>query len=158
MTTTREHIDRALIHYCLCIPTEDKVGPDKDYICAPAPSSRQMRRLVPVIGRRQLTDDFLKPYRIAAGQRTTFKQLPKLRTGELRATPEELAIGWGLHVEEDWHWPTIYVCIVILVLFSFLFSVIWTAVKSDLQGGFAVAAYPLTLGAMFFGYIAVHKV
>ena len=116
-----------------------------------------MRRLIPVIGRRQLTDDFLKPYRIAAGQRTTFKQLPKRRVGELRATPEQSALGWGLHVEEDWHWPTIYFCIVILVLFSFLFSVIWSAVRGDLQGGFAAAAYPLSLGAMFFGYIAVRE-
>ena len=50
-----------------------------------------------------------------------------------------------------------YCHVVALVIFSFVFSVVWSAVKGDLQGGFAVAAYPLSLGTMIFGYIAVYR-
>jgi hypothetical protein len=156
-TTTDEHLDRALGFYCLCIPPEERVGFDKEYLCNPAPKSRN-RRLVPVLGPTMLKGDFLNPHSIAAGQRTTLNQLPKRRLqGELKATPDDLATGWGLHIEEDWHWPTIYCCFVLIILFSFAFGVVWSVKRNDIQGAFAVSGFALTLGAMFLGYMAIPK-
>lgn len=153
--TTDEHLDRALGFYCLCIPPEEKVGDDKEYLCAPAPKSRK-RRLVPVLGPTMLKGDFLNPHLIAAGQRTTLHQLPKRRLQqELKATPDYLATGWGLHIEEDWHWPTIYCCLVAIICFSIIFGIVWSIKKKDIQGAFAVSAFTLTLGAMLLGYMAI---
>jgi hypothetical protein len=105
-----------------------------------------------------LKGDFLSPHRIASGQRTTLNQLPKRRLkAELKATPDNLATGWGLHIEEDWHWPTIYCCFVVVILFSFVFGIVWSVKKNDIQGAFAVAGFALTLGAMLLGYMATPK-
>ena len=91
--TTDEHLDRDLGFYCLCIPPEERVGQDKEYLCNPAPKSRK-RRLVPVLGPTMLKGDFLNPHFIAAGQRTTLHQLPKRRfQGELKANQNKVAIG-----------------------------------------------------------------
>ena len=156
--TTDEHLDRALGFYCLCIPPEERVGDDKEYLCNPAPKSRN-RRLLPVLGPRLLKEDFLRPHNIAAGQRTTLNQLPKRRLeGELKATPDDLATGWGLHIEEDWHWPTIYCCFLVITLFSLTFGIAWSVKRNDIQGAFAVSGFVLTPGAMFLGYMAIPEI
>lgn len=153
--TTDEHFDQALGPYCLCIPPLDKVGDDKEYLCNPAPKLHR-RRLVPVLGPTMLKGDFLNPGLIVAGQKTTLNQLPKRKMQEeLTATMDELAIGWGLHIEEDWHWPTIYCCFAALVLFSLVFGIVWSVKRNDIQGAFAVSGFALTLGAMFLGYMAI---
>jgi hypothetical protein len=105
-----------------------------------------------------LKGDFLDPHLIAAGQRTTLHQLPKRRLpGELKATPDQLATGWGLHIEEDWHWPTIYCSFVVIILFSLVFGIVWSVKRNDIQGAFAASGFALTLGAMFLGYMAIPK-
>lgn len=129
-------------------------------MCDPAPKSRSRRRLVPVLGPKMLKGDFLSPHMIAAGQRTTLRQLPKRLggRGELKATPDDLAIGWGLHLEEDWHWPTIYFYTLVIVVSSLVFGIAWSTIKNDIQGAFAVSGFVLTFGAMLLGYIAVPRV
>jgi hypothetical protein len=103
-----------------------------------------------------LKEDFLNPHSIVAGQRTTLNQLPKRRLqGELQATKDELATGWGLHIEEGWHLPTIYCCFVVIILFSLIFGIVWSVTRNDIQGAFAVSGFALTLGAMFLGYMAL---
>jgi len=105
-----------------------------------------------------LKGDFLNPHFIAAGQRTTLHQLPKRRfQGKLRATPDSLETGWGIHIEEDWHWPTIYCCFVAIILFSLAFGIVWSVKRNDIQGAFAVSGFALTLGGMFLGYLAIPK-
>jgi hypothetical protein len=65
---------------------------------------------VPVLSSKMLKGDFLDPYGIETGQRTTFNQFPKRlgHYGHLKASRDQVKIGWGIHFEEDWHWPTIY--------------------------------------------------
>lgn len=145
-------------HQCLCIPPIGIVGHDKEYLCNPAPRSGN-RRLVPVLGPTMLKGDFFNPHFIAAGQRTTLNQLPKRRfQEELRANPDSMANGWGLHIEEDWHWPTIYCCFVATTLFSLVFGIVWSVKRMDIQGAFAVSGFALTLGAMFLGYMAIPSI
>lgn len=107
-----------------------------------------------------LRGDFLSPHLIASGQRTTLRQLPKRldSMGKLRATPDDLATGWGLHLEEDWHWPTIYVYFLMTVLFSLIFGITWSVKMNDIQGAFAVSGFALTFGAMLFGYMAIPRI
>ena len=88
----------------------ENVGPDKGYDCSPAPKVLLHPRVVPVLGPRMLTSDFIDPSSINKAQKTTLDQLPKRICGVLQATPETQERGWGLHIEEDWHWPTLYCC------------------------------------------------
>ena len=142
----------------MCIPPAHLVGPDLEYLRSPAPHRPPSPPTEPVLLPTGLTNDLLHPYDINDKQISTFLQLPKRRLGQLTLDAASRTPGWGLYIEEDWHWPTIYFCIVTLVLFSFLFSVVWSAVKDDRQGGFAVAAYPLSIGPLLFGYMAVYKI
>jgi hypothetical protein len=104
-----------------------------------------------------LKGDFLDPYGIKIGQKSTFNQLPKRlgHYGHLKASPDEMEIGWGIHFEEDWHLPTIYFVFVILVLFSLMFGIVWSVCKKDIQSGFAVSGFVLTLGSLLLGYLVL---
>jgi len=85
--------------YCICLPPEEMVGNDKEYVCNPAPGSRT-RRVMPILGFNMLKQDLLDPDAIAAGQRTVLDQLPKRRLpGQLKAIPGSDVTGWGLYIE-----------------------------------------------------------
>jgi hypothetical protein len=156
-TTTHEHFDPSMGGFCLCIPPKESVGPDREYECSPAPTVQLHPRVVPVLGPRMLTSDFIDPGSINRTQKTTLNQLPKRICGVLKATPEAQERGWGLHIEEDWHWPTLYCCFFVMCSFSLLFGNIWSVKKDDIQGAFAVSAWVLTLGAMLITSMAVPR-
>jgi hypothetical protein len=80
-------------------------------------------------------------------------QLPKRvgLHGLLEASPQEEVIGWGLHFEEGWHWPTICFIFAVLVSFSLLFGVIWSVKRNDIQGGFAVSGFVLAFCGLIGG-------
>ena len=109
---------------------------------------------MPVLSPKFLMGDFQYPLEIIAGQTSTLNQLPKRRQPEeLRATPKEMVTGWGLHIEEDWHWPAIYCCFGVIVLFSLVFGIVWSVVNNDLQGAWAISGYAVSVGVMFIAYI-----
>jgi hypothetical protein len=112
---------------------------------------------VPVLSSKMLKGDFLDPYGIETGQRTTFNQFPKRlgHYGHLKASRDQVKIGWGIHFEEDWHWPTIYFLFIFLVSFSFVFGIAWSILKDDIQGGFAVGGFALTLGSVLLGFLVL---
>jgi hypothetical protein len=82
-------------------------------------------------------------------------QLPKTVGihGILRATPQNEVIGWGFHFEEGWHWATVLVIIFLVVLFSLLFGIMWSVLRKDIQGGFAVSGFVLTSCSLLGGFI-----
>jgi hypothetical protein len=156
-TTTHEHFDPSMGGFCLCIPPKERVGPDREYECSPAPTVQLHPRVVPVLGPRMLTSDFIDPRSINRAQKTTLNQLPKRICGVLKATHVAQERGWGLHIEEDWHWPTLYCCFFVMCSFSLLFGIIWSVKKDDMQGAFAVSAWVLTLGAMLITFMAAPR-
>jgi hypothetical protein len=80
--------------------------------------------------------------------------MPK-RIGQLQASHEQEATGWGLHIEESWHLRTIYFLVVVLVLFSLVFGIVWSIKKDDVQGAFAISSFGITLGSLLLGYVMV---
>jgi hypothetical protein len=137
--------------FCTCLPPADRI--DDEYLCRPAP--KQKCSVAPPIGPRKLTHCLLSPQCIKPEQESVLAQLPKRvgLHGELKATPQDEVIGWGLHFEEGWHWPTIWFVFSLFVLFSLLFGVIWSVMRKDIQGGFAVAAFVLTSCSLLGGFI-----
>jgi hypothetical protein len=114
--------------------------------------------VVPVILPSALLADFLDPSEITnLKQTSTLAQLPKRIRGELQAPPDAQVIGWGLHIQEGWHWPTLYCCFLVMCSFSLLFGITWSVKKNDIQGAYAVSGYVITLGTMFIGYMAVPR-
>jgi hypothetical protein len=123
-----------------------------EYHCHPAPE--QESKAMPPIGPRRLTHYFTHPGCIAVTQRTIFAQLPK-RKGRLEASNELEETGWGLHIEESWHMRSIYFLVILLVLFSLIFGIVWSAKKGDIQGAFAISSFVMTLGSLLLGYVVI---
>ncbi|KAH6883913.1 hypothetical protein B0T10DRAFT_494029 [Thelonectria olida] len=141
---------------CVCLPPVEMVD-ENEYRCAPAP--RVQPDYFPAIGSRELTHYFLKPHTFDIPQRILYNQIPKRACGQLRASQDEAQLGWGLHLQEGWHWRTIYfVVVVLLVTGSFVFGVTWSLLKRDIQGAFAIAGTWLALGPLLLGYIAVRDI
>jgi hypothetical protein len=52
----------------------------------------------------------------------------------------------------------IYFLVVILTLFSLVFGIVWSIMKGDIQGAFAISSFCVTLGSLLLGYIVVRTV
>jgi len=125
-----------------------------EYKCSPAPTDPP--RQIPPIAQNRLTHYFLHPELIKDKQKSLYAQIPKIVNRELRASPENEILGWGIHFEEGWHWKTIYLIVMVfLVVSSVVFGIAWSATRSDIQGGFAISSVWINLAAILLGYLAV---
>lgn len=137
---------------CPCWPPQNLIG--TEYDCAAGGLSSTS----PAVGPNYLLHYFEHPDHIKTGQRLAVRYVP-LRIGARLATREdEMREAWGLYFEEGWHLRTICTVVsVLLLIASLLFGVIWTLVKSDIQGGFGVAGYcatATTIVTMVLGVLA----
>jgi hypothetical protein len=53
----------------------------------------------------------------------------------------QVTTGWGIHLVEGTDWPKFFAAGLIGFLISTLFGLVWSICKSDVQGGFGIAAY-----------------
>ena len=136
---------------CICLPPKDRIG--VEYKCHPEPG--QSLGYAPAIGANRLTHYFLHPECIKPTQRSILAQLPKRVCGALAASNDQDVIGWGLHFKEGWHWRTIYCLVIIIALSGLIFGITWSVLKSDIQSGFAISSYWITVGSLLLGALAL---
>ncbi|KAJ3545452.1 hypothetical protein NM208_g2500 [Fusarium decemcellulare] len=138
---------------CVCIPPTERVE-SEEYQCSPSPTVKPSQ--VPVIGTNRLTHYFLKPHAFHKPQRIILNQLPKLAQGPLGTSEDTMQLGWGIHIQEGWHWKTIYfVLVFVFIIGSLVFGITWSVVEGDIQSAFAVTATWMAIGPLLLGYIAV---
>lgn len=135
---------------CVCLPPIDKVG--SEYKCEPAPKEPGTR---PAIGHNRLTHYLLHPEAIDAKQSSMLYQIPKRMGGPLKPPPDKEMIGWGLHLQEGWHWNTIWILLAMVAFPSLLFGIVWSVAQKDIQGGFTISGYMISLGSLGVGYLGV---
>lgn len=83
-----------------------------------------------------------------------FRQLPK-RTQLLSCPPSERLVDWGLLFEEGWNWSAIFGTMLLFLLLSVAFTIIWAAFKDDLSGGIGIGTMVMTTGAVLIAYVVV---
>lgn len=89
------------------------------------------------------------PHLIDARERSVLNQLPKRITGELQASGDEAAEGWGLYYEEGLNvFLIINVIVGTSVFASLLFGILWTILRSDIQGAWGVSSWIVTTSAL----------
>jgi hypothetical protein len=138
---------------CVCIPPAERVQND-EYDCSPSPTVKPTQ--VPVIGTIRLTHYFLKPHAFHGPQRTILNQLPKRAEGPLSTSQDSMQLGWGIHIQEGWHWRSIYfVVVVAFVIGGLVFGIAWSVAKKDIQSAFSIAATWVAMAPLLFGWIAV---
>lgn len=63
--------------------------------------------------------------------------------------------GWGIHIVEGPDWYVISVLLGVMFLVTGIVGILWSILKSDVQGGFGIASYLAVLvtaamSALFF--------
>ena len=81
------------------------------------------------------------------------EQLPKRKWGELFGKPEQPAEGWGIYYKEGWDTELIAIVVFLLLSASLLFSVLWTALRDDIQGAFGVGSWMVGIGGALLAVI-----
>lgn len=82
-------------------------------------------------------------------------QVPKRTKGVLQGAVGQPAEGWGLHFEEGWDFDLlISIILVVFLLASLLFAVLWSYFKLDVQGAFGVSSYIVTAMGIFVAWFA----
>ena len=122
----RPHSSCCTLETCACIPP--KTG---EYECTP---------LGPIAAGPPVLSSFMKhqlkhPHLIHENDRSVLHQLPKRTCGQLQAGADKPAEGWGLYYEEGLNLSLIVNLVVgVSVFSSLLFGILWTVLKSDMQG------------------------
>ncbi|KDN68039.1 hypothetical protein CSUB01_08283 [Colletotrichum sublineola] len=97
---------------------------------------------------------FQHPECLVPLQTSVICHVPMKKDTQLTGMADKPNPGWGIYFEEGWHFKTIWVITLVLLLISFVFSVTWWFVMSDIQGAFGVGSYCVTVAALFLGFLA----
>jgi hypothetical protein len=76
-------------------------------------------------------------------------QVPKNIGGDLTA------VAWGIYYKEGWDWVRFGIVLFGFVLSSGLFGIIWTVAKDDIQEGFTISSWWMTVGASLVSLVAL---
>ncbi|KAA8626372.1 hypothetical protein PtrSN002B_002616 [Pyrenophora tritici-repentis] len=136
---------------CECIPPDYKLVPSgaAEYSCRKTSPPGTW----PLVGPSHLAHMLKCPLQINEKQIWIFNLVPKRNWGELSGRPDEPAEGWGFYFEEGWDFDVVVnIAFVVFMLASLLFGVLWTVLKSDIQGAFGVSSYIVTLSGLVIAF------
>lgn len=113
-----------------------------EYAYAPMPAEH-----IPPIGHNMLKHLFDHP-EDANTIPVCFRKVPKKLRQLLIACPiKGVSPGWGIYFIEGLDLLKLSLCGLVGILVSVCFGVIWSVLRDDVQGGFGVACFILTLAA-----------
>jgi len=137
---------------CTCIPPIDKLIPAEtaEYSC----SQTYPADTWPLVGPKHLAHMLRCPLQINEKQTWIFNLVPKRNWGELSGRANEPTEGWGFYFEEGWDFDVVVnLAFVVFMLASLLFGILWTVLKSDIQGAFGVSSYIVTLSGLVIAFV-----
>lgn len=137
---------------CECIPPLPKVepSPGAEYRCIPGPPATY-----PPIPPEYLSSLFTCPTDVHEEDTWILDQLPKRTCGQLQGQIGKPAEGWGIYYQEGWDRDIITLAILmIFVVASLLFGILWSRFQYDIQGAFGVSAYIVASCAVIIPVIA----
>ena len=138
------------------MPPVEKVvpSPNAEYQCNPIPTA-----WIPPIGTNYLMHHYNNLSCINVEQIWVYNQVPKRLNEQLIGQATAPALGWGIHLEEDWHWVKIWNLGSALFIFgSLMFGVLWAVFKKDVQGAFGISSFWTSIFAIVLAYVAARKV
>lgn len=119
------------------LPPETQ-APGKDYTYDPIPAKTN-----PPIGPNLLTHLFEHPVD-AEVLPVLYRKVPKKLHVQLQACPQKgSAVGWGIQFVEGLDLFIIFIVGCIGFAAALVAALVWTVVRQDLQGGFAIAGFIL---------------
>ena len=140
---------------CECLPSEDIVepSPQAQYRCKPGPPATY-----PPILPDYLLHLFTSPSCINENETWILSQLPKRTCGQLHGTPDQPAEGWGIFYQEGWDMlKIVWLFIILFILGSLVFGVMWSIYQKDVQGAFGISAWWVTAGGSMLALLAIRS-
>lgn len=81
-----------------------------------------------------------------------FCKIPKRLRDKLEPCPVKgKAVGWGVQIVEGIDWFVVFLYGCVRFTLALIFAVVWSIVRSDVQGGFAIAGFMLAFLGFCFG-------
>ncbi|KUI53187.1 hypothetical protein VP1G_10526 [Cytospora mali] len=123
------------------IQTSPSIPPEtrtQDYTYDPLPAESN-----PPIGTNLLMHLFEHPDH-AECEPVLYKKVPKKLDYRLEACPvKKTAIGWGVSFVEGLNWFTVFIYGCAGFASALVLAVVWSMIRGDIQGGFAIAGFML---------------
>lgn len=124
------------IKKCPDVPTEAQAY--NSYSFDPLPAETN-----PPIGSNLLTH-LLEHPEDAEDLPVLYHKFPKKLRAKLKVCPKKgSAVGWGIEFVEGLNWFTVFLCGCLGFMAALVSAIVWSVVRSDVQGGFAIAAFML---------------
>lgn len=129
----------------------DLPGPEmKHYEYLPRPA-----KTIPPVGPNAFMHFFHNPEH-APTLDHLINRMPKKVDGRVKIEANaSTEFGWGIHFIEKFSRIRIFVLAFLLLLICFLFGILWTVVRNDIQGGFGVAGFFAAALAVFISIMCV---
>jgi len=128
--------------YCDCIPPPQKVGLEYEY--SPNPPKTH-----PPFPPEYLASLFTCNSKVDEQDDWILNQIPKRTCGELRGQKGDPAEGWGIYFVESWDHKLISLLILVVFLVaSSLFGILYSRFHFDVQGAFGVSAWMIACSSM----------
>jgi len=151
----RSHEPCCISRLCECLPPKSKVvpSPQAEYLCIPGPPLTY-----PPVLPNYLMHLFTSPSCINEKETWILEQLSKRICGELHGKSHEPAEGWGIYYQEGFDRDKIvWIVAVLFLLGSFIFGVLWSKFKMDIQGAFGVSAWWVTVCGILMALVATRS-
>ena len=68
-------------------------------------------------------------------------RLPKKVNASILSSTDDLIVGWGIHIIEGTNWLMVSIVAFLVMVLSGVFGILWSVYRSDVSGGFGVAAW-----------------
>lgn len=76
-------------------------------------------------------------------------RLPKKIRESIFNDTAEVPVAWGIHILESTDYSVVFLILLVGMLVSGAFGVIWAWLRTDVQGGFTIGGYIVTVQAMW---------
>lgn len=77
-------------------------------------------------------------------------RLPMKLNESITCSSDPLPIGWGIHIIEGSNKRALYYCAFLIIVLSLLASLLWAILKDDVQGGFGIGAWIVSVPGFVF--------
>lgn len=140
---------------CECLPPEDMVepSPQAQYRCKAGPPPTY-----PPVLPDYLLHLFTSPSCINENETWILGQVPKRTRGQLYGTAHQPAEGWGIFYQEGWDMMKVaWFFVIICILGSLVFGVLWSVYQKDVQSAFGISAWWVTAGGSMLALLAIRS-
>lgn len=82
-----------------------------------------------------------------------FRKIPKKLNNKLEPCPLNGSVGWGVQFVEGVDWFVVFLCGCVGFALALILAVIWSTIRGDVQGGFAIAGFMLAFLGFCLGVV-----